>query len=516
MERELLQFLQDNENKEYVIINDKLLEITRNDDWNGMKIFLQKLHNKNYIEVTDLNLFGATIAGVETNLYTYNLRAKIRYEGKIRLKQIYSELKFDTTEDLQLAILATIAGGKSNMRQTVFETITNQTAFFTLKEDVFTKIWNELKDIGCIKEITNNPREVEINAEKDCLSYYNNLKTKRQEKYEKPVRPDKLNLQQSASSNVNESIDIADDLQSIDTDKKVFFMSKSKNPRLFIGSSREGLKIVNAIVRNLGHDVDCNIWPHAFPLSHNTIDSLLSELNKNDFAAFILSGEDITKMRGEEFATSRDNVIFEAGLAIGKYGKFRCFLVAPTDIEDFHLPTDLLGFTPAYYISERANTDPNNALVSASDQIREAIQANIWNTLKIDIDSRVDSADPSNLRYKNKVFLRFLNRENYSLRIELREVKLRKITVDPVDKIFGKKNYYEPKFITDLGGGREHLYLEHILKPGEQKDVWIPIDPSISRDNLKQIVEKNALGSIQIQIELLNSSDQKIIKNIEF
>src|SRR5882724_10096487 len=109
-------------------------------------------------------------------------------------------------------------------------------------------------------------------------------------------------------------------------------------PRIFIGSSVEGKTVADAIQMNLDYDAHCTVWDQAFPLSHSTIDSLLHNLANHDFAIFILSGDDKLKLRNEDFITARDNVVYEAGLAAGMYGKERCFLVVPRDIRDFHLP----------------------------------------------------------------------------------------------------------------------------------------------------------------------------------
>lgn len=293
-------------------------------------------------------------------------------------------------------------------------------------------------------------------------------------------------------------------------------MPKFSLPRLFLGSSVEGLPIANAIIRNLEHVVYGNSWTNAFPLSQGTIDSLLAELQRNDFAAFVLSADDITKMRGTDYATSRDNVLFEVGLAMGKYEKSRCFLIVPRDVPGFHIPSDLLGFTTATYLSERAADDPLNALNSASGDISGSIFKSEWSNIKLDVFSYIDQHSPEGLFFKNKVLLKFSNRENYSVKIELKDVKLKKHLIDAADSNYGKRNIYRPKFIYQFASGEEHYSYERILKPGEQKSIWIPIDPQVSRLDVEEIIKKDALGTLQVSIELLNNSDRRINKSLEF
>ena len=229
-------------------------------------------------------------------------------------------------------------------------------------------------------------------------------------------------------------------------------MAHYSKPKVFLGSSVEGLPIAHAIMQNLEHDVHCRIWQHAFPLSHHTIDSLLAELRINDFAIFILSPDDVAKMRGKEFITSRDNLLFEAGLAIGKYGKLRCMFAIPRDIPEFHIPTDLLGITMATYDQARILDDALNATVVCSNQLRHAIQISEWNSIKLEATARIDTADQAELKFKNKVFLTFVNKENYSIQIELKEAELKHFKIDPESQGYGNTNKYLPPFIEKKGG----------------------------------------------------------------
>jgi len=75
----------------------------------------------------------------------------------------------------------------------------------------------------------------------------------------------------------------------------------------------------------------------------------LDSLDDFDFGIFVFSPDDIVKMRGQEFQSARDNVLFELGLFIGRLGKERGIILLPRGQEDFHLPTDLLGITPGTY-----------------------------------------------------------------------------------------------------------------------------------------------------------------------
>lgn len=145
-------------------------------------------------------------------------------------------------------------------------------------------------------------------------------------------------------------------------------------PKVFVASSVEGLDIAYPLQVNLQHDADITVWSQGvFSLSITPLDSITEALNLSDFGIFVFSPDDETKMRGNVSDTVRDNVIFELGLFIGKLGKRRCFIVMPDNI-DFHIPTDLVGVTPAKYSGERDKSEIAAALGPACHEIRHAMK----------------------------------------------------------------------------------------------------------------------------------------------
>ncbi|MBM1004280.1 MAG: nucleotide-binding protein, partial [Desulfofustis sp. PB-SRB1] len=64
-------------------------------------------------------------------------------------------------------------------------------------------------------------------------------------------------------------------------------------PRIFIGSSVEGLNIAYSIQQNLTHDAEVTVWDQGvFELSKTTIESLVEKLDDSDFGIFVFSGDD--------------------------------------------------------------------------------------------------------------------------------------------------------------------------------------------------------------------------------
>lgn len=141
---------------------------------------------------------------------------------------------------------------------------------------------------------------------------------------------------------------------------------------IFIGSSVESLNIAEAIQENLQFESNVEIWSQGiFKPSSTTLEDLLAVLERNDFAIFIFSADDITLLREKSYNTVRDNVILEMGISIGVIGKKRTFYVVPIN-ENLHLPTDLLGFNPVQYDPSHPNIVA--ALGSVSTVIKRRIK----------------------------------------------------------------------------------------------------------------------------------------------
>jgi Predicted nucleotide-binding protein containing TIR-like domain len=119
-------------------------------------------------------------------------------------------------------------------------------------------------------------------------------------------------------------------------------------PRVFLGSSGQQTKLLNAITRGLEDVADVEPWTNTFNPGRSTLDRLVELSREVDFAAFVFAQDDWTTTVASESgeASPRDNVVFEAGLFGGALGIRRTFILHANGSK---LPSDLLGLTAVRY-----------------------------------------------------------------------------------------------------------------------------------------------------------------------
>jgi hypothetical protein len=146
-------------------------------------------------------------------------------------------------------------------------------------------------------------------------------------------------------------------------------------PKAFIGSSREGLDIANAIHTALTKDAECTVWnAGVFGLSGNTLGSLMEHARASDFGIFVFSPDDTAEIRGQRLLVARDNVLYELGLFSGYLEPGRCYFALPDGVP-VHIPSDLAGITSGTYEASRVDENWIAAVTPFCNQIRTKIRA---------------------------------------------------------------------------------------------------------------------------------------------
>jgi hypothetical protein len=150
---------------------------------------------------------------------------------------------------------------------------------------------------------------------------------------------------------------------------------EAMKPTLFIGSSSESLDIAYAAQENLEDCSEPVVWKQGvFDVSKYVLESLLDALEDADFGLFVFAPDDLTKIHGQEMSTTRDNVIFELGLFVGRLGREHSFVLMPSDTADLRLPSDLFGLNTATFVMPEDPQRLVSAMGAACNKVRRAIK----------------------------------------------------------------------------------------------------------------------------------------------
>lgn len=153
--------------------------------------------------------------------------------------------------------------------------------------------------------------------------------------------------------------------------------NQMNKPKIFIGSSTTGIKIAYKLQYLLQHDAEITVWNQGiFNLSQSFLESLEKALKKFEFGIFVFSDDDSINIKGEDKKITRDNVIFELGLFMGKLSRENVFVVFP-ETEGLHILSDLEGIVKAPF--NPAQEDLAAALGPVAEEIRDALNEKLNN-----------------------------------------------------------------------------------------------------------------------------------------
>ena len=198
--------------------------------------------------------------------------------------------------------------------------------------------------------------------------------------------------------------------------------SAMAKPALFIGSSSEGLDFARAVRSLLVHDAEVTLWNEGFFLIGNTfIESLVNNLPRFDFAAVVLTPDDLITSRELTSLSPRDNALFELGLFMGHLGRERTFVVHPSG-ESVKIPSDLAGLTTAPYQWPRGDGNHQAAVGPACDSIREVIRSLGFAQARVSTQVRAVQDEQARQRADIDGILRFLL-QSFATEYELTHLK---------------------------------------------------------------------------------------------
>jgi len=146
-------------------------------------------------------------------------------------------------------------------------------------------------------------------------------------------------------------------------------------PRVFIGAASESAKYANELYELLRRRCRAELWDKdVFRSSRGTLQSLLEKLDNTDFGLFVFAPHDRAIIRGKRKTIVRDNVLFELGMFMGRFGPDRTAFLIPRGSK-VHIPTDLLGIHSLTFDARRASRNRRLALEPACEDLLDALRA---------------------------------------------------------------------------------------------------------------------------------------------
>lgn len=142
-----------------------------------------------------------------------------------------------------------------------------------------------------------------------------------------------------------------------------------RKKRIFIGSSSEELKLAESAKQILESEFDVTIWNDnvwetaVFKINNNFLQDLLKATLQFDFGILLGTTDDKVVVRKEEKLQSRDNILFELGLFMGRLGLSKCAFVVEKEL---NILSDIQGISLARF----SKTEPDS-FIDAICKVRD-------------------------------------------------------------------------------------------------------------------------------------------------
>ncbi len=142
-----------------------------------------------------------------------------------------------------------------------------------------------------------------------------------------------------------------------------------RKKRIFIGSSSEELSLAESAKKILEPEFDVTIWNDTvwdtavFKINNNFLHDLLKATLQYDFGILLGTTDDKVIVREQEMLQSRDNVLFELGLFMGRLGLSKCTFVVEKELK---ILSDIKGISLARF----SKKEPDS-FISAISTVRD-------------------------------------------------------------------------------------------------------------------------------------------------
>lgn len=149
----------------------------------------------------------------------------------------------------------------------------------------------------------------------------------------------------------------------------------NETPILFLACTVERLGIAQKLQQMLSHaNLIVQVWTDdVFEPTHSTLQDLIPMVQKADFGVALMFPDDVTRSRGKQEESPRDNVVLELGMILAVLGTDRCIFVRPMNAK-MKAPSDLLGLKPVEFKDGEDESTLAARLGPVATAIREMVK----------------------------------------------------------------------------------------------------------------------------------------------
>jgi len=281
-------------------------------------------------------------------------------------------------------------------------------------------------------------------------------------------------------------------------------VNTGKKPRIFLGSSEEGLDILKALEKELNDWSDVTIWKSAFDETGKAAVECLEEnisREKLDLAIFLWRKDDFLQSRESGDHITRDNVILETGISFGALNRSNTIILRESGVK---IASDLDGMTLIRYnLDGKSGSAYSNEIKRISDRIFR----------QYEIKKDYLSAPP--LGYDNATG-RLRNKIDGAPNVALRVTTFNKIFHTLFEKSDDEAKCEEIIRECGFNCGRDfaptaYEYGDNFL---DRVDKWCKFDSNVGFGKFESNLKRNSsTGKFEGEIELKNNFQSSIRSN---
>jgi hypothetical protein len=268
-------------------------------------------------------------------------------------------------------------------------------------------------------------------------------------------------------------------------------------PRIFIGSSSEGKKKADLVKKQLSKVADCEVWHEGFFENNKSyFESLNERATLFDFAILVATAEDVQLKRDKIESITRDNILFEFGLCVGRIGRNRSFFLKEKGID---LPSDLFGISLLEFTTLRETE--GKSFTDICKNLKKRVKE-VWETYELSLVPSTVLAVGYYENFAFKVSNELMNADKRSVEEKnFDDFRLHVVIPDQLPNNFTSqvKEYLKHRNLKEMKVETEtrkyNFYLDYAQQEGTILELYdLPTTLSALKKSIEMAIPKSYIG----------------------